>query len=236
MPLYRGAKRGPFTLKEARTFSAIGPHLARFVGLAEKFAAFGVASELAALDQVRCAALVIDAVGIARHVNSAAECLLGEDFYLVRGRPVASDCASNRRLQRLISSTHRTERGAAPSNVPVVIDREEAPWLLVEAMPVTAFGSDVFSAGRTVLLLTDLTSAPRPDASLLSIAFGLTAAEAKLAARLSSGHGLDGAAASLGVSHETARSQLKAVFAKTRTSRQAELAALVTRLRPPVDS
>ena len=39
------------------------------------------------------------------------------------------------------------------------------------------------------------------------------------------------AAASLGVSRETARTQLKAVFAKTNTRRQAELAALVARLR-----
>ena len=233
MPLYRGAKRGPFTLKEARYFSAISPHMARFVGLAEKFAAFGVATELAALDQVRCAALVIDAVGIARHMNPAAERLLGGDFYLVRGRPVAGDRASNRRLQRLMASAQGAARGSPPGHPPVVIDREQAPWLLVEAMPVTALGSDLFSAGRTILLLTDLTSPRRPDAMLLGAAFGLTAAEAKLAARIAGGCGIDAAAAALGIGRETARTQLKAVFAKTHTSSQAELAAFSARLRRP---
>ena len=51
------------------------------------------------------------------------------------------------------------------------------------------------------------------------------AAEAKLAAKLALGSGIENAAASLGVSRETARTQLKAVFAKTNTRRQAELVA-----------
>jgi DNA-binding CsgD family transcriptional regulator len=113
----------------------------------------------------------------------------------------------------------------------VVIDRAESPWLLVEAMPVTAFGSDFFSAGRAILLLTDLTSPLKPDAALLSAAFGLTAAEARLAAQLGSGAGLNEASACLRVGRETARSQLKAVFAKTNTHRQADLVGLIARLR-----
>ena len=99
-------------------------------------------------------------------------------------------------------------------------------------MPVTAFGSDLFSSGRVILLLTDLRSMQRPDLTRLSVAFGLTQAETKLAAQLGTGVGLDAAATSLGVSRETARSQLKAVFAKTKTHRQAELAALIARLSP----
>jgi DNA-binding CsgD family transcriptional regulator len=120
-------------------------------------------------------------------------------------------------------------RGSAQPYAPIVVYRNDAPWLLVEAMPVTAFGSDFFSPGRIILLLTSL--APRRQGAIhLSTAFGLTAAEAKLAARLASGAGIDIAAASLGVSRETARTQLKAVFAKTSTTRQAELTALIARL------
>ena len=164
-------------------------------------------------------------------VELLAQDLLGDDFNLVRGRPVAHDPASNRRLQQLASSALHAEARDAQPYRPVVIDRDEAPWLLVEAMPITAFGSDLFSPGRVILLLTDLTSAQRLDTTRLSIAFGLTTAEAKLTAQLAGGGGIDAAAASLGVSRETARSQLKAVFAKTNTRRQAELAALVARLR-----
>ena len=115
--------------------------------------------------------------------------------------------------------------------MPIVVDRDVAPWLLVEAMPVTAFGSDLFGPGRVILLLTDLRSPLRPEATQLCAAFGLTIAEAKLAGKLALGSGIENAAASLGVSRETARTQLKAVFAKTNTRRQAELAALVARFR-----
>jgi DNA-binding CsgD family transcriptional regulator len=97
-------------------------------------------------------------------------------------------------------------------------------------MPVTAFGGNFLGAGRAILTLTDLTSSPPPNPSMLMRAYGLTAAETRLAARIASGVGIGDAAAALGIAKETARSQLKAVFAKTRTSRQAELAHLVTRL------
>jgi DNA-binding CsgD family transcriptional regulator len=231
LPLFRGNERGPFTPEDARRLAPIGPHVAKIVSLAEKFAAFDVTSKLSALERVNSAALVIDAAGRATQMNLPAQNLLGGDFNLVRGRPAAHDPASNRRLQQLVSSALHTAPGGARAYAPVVVDRDEAPWLLVEAMPVTAFGSDLFSSGRLILLLTDLRSPLRPDSRQLCAAFGLTAAEAKLAARLASGLGIDVAAASLGVSRETARSQLKAVFAKTNTSRQAELAGLLARLR-----
>ena len=231
LPLLRGSDRGPFTPEEARRLAPIRPHVAKVVRLAEKFAAFDVASKLSGMERVRCAAVVIDATGRARHTNLPAQDLLGDDFNLVKGRPAARDPASNRRLQQLVSAALHAGRGSAQTFPPIVVDRDEAPWLLVEAMPVTAFGSDLFSRGRVILLLTDLTSAQRPDMTRLSVAFGLTQAEAKLAAQLGIGIGIDAAAASLGVSRETARSQLKAVFAKTNTHHQAELVALVTRLR-----
>jgi hypothetical protein len=75
-------------------------------------------------------------------------------------------------LQHLVSSALHTAPGGARAYAPVVVDRDEAPWLLVEAMPVTAFGSDLFSSGRLILLLTDLRSPPRPETTQLCAAFG----------------------------------------------------------------
>lgn len=230
LPIYRGDD--PFGHEDATRLATVGPYLGKIVGLAQKFAAFDVTSKLSALERVRCAAIVIDAMGRARQMNLPAQDLLGDDFNLIRGRPVARDPASNRQLQQLVSVALYAERGSAQPHASIVVDRDEAPWLLVEAMPVTAFGSDLFSAGRAILLLTDLRSPLRPEATQFCAAFGLTAAEAKLAAKLASGVGIDGAASSLGVSRETARSQLKAVFAKTNTRRQAELAGLLARFRP----
>ena len=57
--------------------------------------------------------------------------------------------------------------------------------------------------------------------------YGLTVAEAKLVIALVSGQTLDAIAAATGTSPNTLKNQLKAVFRKTNTSRQAELMKLV---------
>jgi DNA-binding CsgD family transcriptional regulator len=59
----------------------------------------------------------------------------------------------------------------------------------------------------------------------------LTAAEARLAALIGAGETVERAAERLGISAHTARTQLKAVFGKADTQRQAELAVLLAKLR-----
>jgi DNA-binding CsgD family transcriptional regulator len=231
LSLYRGDDQGPFTPEDAERIGGVGQYVAKIVSLAQKSAAFDVASKLSMLERVRSPAIVIDGVGRVTQMNAPAQSLLGPNFKLIRGRPTANDPASNRRLQQLISSALHAKRSSAQPFAPIVVDRDEAPWLLVETMPFTAFGSDLFGSGSVILLLTDLTAPLQPEATQLCAAFGLTLAEAKLAAKLASGSGIISAAASLGVSRETARTQVKAVFAKTNTHRQAELAALVARVR-----
>jgi DNA-binding CsgD family transcriptional regulator len=57
--------------------------------------------------------------------------------------------------------------------------------------------------------------------------FGLTKAEARLALRVAEGSSLASAAQAFNVKLTTIRSQLQQVFAKTGTSRQTELVALL---------
>jgi len=66
-----------------------------------------------------------------------------------------------------------------------------------------------------------------PDVARLRAEFGLTKAEARLALRLAGGASLTSAAEAFDVKMTTIRSQLQQVFAKTGTSRQAELVALL---------
>jgi DNA-binding CsgD family transcriptional regulator len=70
------------------------------------------------------------------------------------------------------------------------------------------------------------------DADLMRV-FGLTAAEARLADRLLREESLDAAAESLGVSHWTARNQLKNIYLKTDTHSQGQFIALIARLGRP---
>jgi len=84
---------------------------------------------------------------------------------------------------------------------------------------------------QTVLLAMNESTRPHaiPD-HWLSQMFGLTRAEASVTNWLISGRTIDAYAQHRGVSVETARSQLKAVLAKTGLSRQAQLVATLSRL------
>ena len=60
--------------------------------------------------------------------------------------------------------------------------------------------------------------------------YNLTPAETQLALRLARGERLREAAEEAQIAYETARARLKSIFAKTGTSRQTELALLISRL------
>lgn len=73
-------------------------------------------------------------------------------------------------------------------------------------------------------------AAPMTLPAVLRDLYGLTPAEIRLALQLSSGIGLPEACELIGIRRETGRTQLKAVFTKTGTGTQAQLAHLLTRL------
>jgi DNA-binding CsgD family transcriptional regulator len=65
--------------------------------------------------------------------------------------------------------------------------------------------------------------------------FQLTRAEAALALRLAEGESLADAAAALDIAYNTARSHLRAIFAKSGTHRQVQLVALLRSLAGDFD-
>ncbi len=83
---------------------------------------------------------------------------------------------------------------------------------------------------HTIVILLALNEPPEPSASVLQKMFDLTAAEARLAIQMTSGRPLAEVAGVNGITTATARSQLSSIFAKTNTSRQPELVALLARI------
>lgn len=85
--------------------------------------------------------------------------------------------------------------------------------------------------GQPVLVaIHENSGPPRTAPAVLRDLYGMTPAETRLAMLLTSGIGLPDACMQLGIKRETGRSQLKAIFTKTNTSTQAQLAHLLTRL------
>lgn len=229
LPLYRSAARGPFTNAEAAYAATVARHLARIVSLALQVREAGVSATLEVLESLRYAAVVLDIAGEVTRLNDAARGLLGRGLTIHRGRMLALDHASNTRLKTLISCA-LSPAGASATSRPILIPCEDNTGIIVTATPLTAHAASYFATGRLLLTLK-LTIPASPDPTELKALFGLTTAEARLAERMSSGCDLGTAAGIIGIGRETARTQLRSVFAKTGVRRQAELTALLAALQ-----
>ncbi len=81
--------------------------------------------------------------------------------------------------------------------------------------------------GALALFLSHPEPETAADPEAIRTLLGLTPAEARLAAAMARGHNLVSAARQLGIAHNTAKVQLRAIFAKTGVNRQARLVALI---------
>jgi len=87
----------------------------------------------------------------------------------------------------------------------------------------------LFERATAIVMIDDLGAQSTPTARLLRHFFGLTDAEAAIAAAIGSGWELDEISHMRGVSLGTLRNQLETILAKTGIRRQTELVALLRR-------
>lgn len=196
----------------------------------------GALSAAALVERASCAALVVDARRRLHDANQKAVDLLaaGSTITGTLGRLHLVDRKADDKLEELLSVL---TRGDPVDGSRLTYSTGDAVWQVILAalppLPAAAGALGLIPARRLVLaVVNEVTSDPSGpvDQSLLRLAFGLTPAEARLAARLGLGDSLRAVAEREGVTFETARTRLKSVFAKTQTKRQAELALLVARL------
>lgn len=92
------------------------------------------------------------------------------------------------------------------------------------------YGSSIFLGGTVAILMADREKKAAPDTARIASAYRLTQAETRVLEGILAGQRPAKIAASAGVSTETVRSQLKAIFGKTGTSGQTGLIRLATGL------
>ncbi|MEO5326586.1 helix-turn-helix transcriptional regulator [Mesorhizobium sp. CC13] len=83
--------------------------------------------------------------------------------------------------------------------------------------------------GAALVIIADAGSTVAPQPSVLVRLFGLTPAEAELAALMGQGLDLDDASVTLGITKNTAKAHLRMVFSKTGVTRQSGLVRLLLR-------
>ncbi len=230
LSILRSSRQGAFTPADGRLLTDAASHLGRAASLASKLSFAQGLGAVEALERLGRAAFVVDSGGVIVTANTLADQHASGDLLVVRGRLHAADPASDRRLQALITqAVSRRTPGTAPPQ-PLFVARRAGRPHMVEALPATGPMRDVFGRIGALVVVTDLDAPPQLPDSMICEAFCLTAAQGRLASILVGGEDLRKAADCLGITYETARAHLKAIFSKTQVSRQAELTTLLARM------
>jgi len=226
VPFQRNARQGPFTRADAAELALLVPVLTRILARAERLAAANLTLRLDDLGGLHLAAWAIDAKGGVMFRNTAADAVCGADLWLGSGRLRAADPGNNAKLAAFINAAAQDPRGVEP----VILLRDGVPWLLMDALAVTQRTMNVFTGAKAILLASPIVASAAPVGKILADAFGLTRAEARFAQVLTDGGGLAHAAATLGISRETARTHLGALFDKAGVRGQVPLVALLAQI------
>jgi DNA-binding CsgD family transcriptional regulator len=182
-------------------------------------------SPAAALNAMRLPAIALDQHGFVADVNAAADAVFDQNIKIKDKRLFIRDPGARTLLKDAIDQLKDLPR-LAPFD-PVIVPRTDKLPVIVRIWP---FDGPAHSPGqevRSLLTLNALGPRPGPPAAILAKTFRLTPSEAKLACIIARGAPPGIAARELKISRETARNQLKSVFAKTDTHRQSELVALL---------
>ncbi|QXX76495.1 hypothetical protein MHY1_p00017 (plasmid) [Methylovirgula sp. HY1] len=156
--------------------------------------------------------------------------MLGNDLRIEWRRLILRDRTAQTDFENFCERLKSTSDIAEMPTQPIVIRRKEKPPIIMRILPIDGAARGPFLSARALVILIDMATKLRPKTEEIARIFRLTTAEARIAARVATGMTLENAAVELGITKETARNQLKSVFAKTGTHRQSELVALLARL------
>ena len=231
LSIERRSKRQPFSKTELAKMTMLGLHLRRAGSIALKFGLARSEGTLDAFEQLNCGALLLDLNGKLVRLNDSAKAQIGDCINVIEGSLHAAHKGADGALQRLIGSVvARGPAHQASAEGAAALPRPEGRPMIAYAAPIVASAGDIFQHAKAIVMLVDPDQHREPGELILHEAFGLTAAETRLALRLNKGEDLHAAAVELGISYETARTALKHVFSKVGVSRQSELTVLLAKL------
>jgi len=226
----RSEAAGAFSDTEVALLRRLLPYLQRGLRAGQLLQRTQAVRQVAqdALDSVPVGVIIVGVGGAVLGVNRVGrEVMTARDvFSLGRGGLELSRDGRRTLVRDVVAELLRGRSGNRPSSqlsFSVARPSGQRP-LSVTIMPVTDLGpaSSPEEPGA-ILFLGDPDRTGEIDEPRLRQLYGLTAAEARVAALLARGYRLDEIAELLGVAYETTRKHLKKVLAKIETDRQADL-------------
>lgn len=223
---------GPVEDQAVVELNALRPHLARAALMSARLR----------LERARGMADSLTTMGLPSAVLSGSGKVISTSSSFARVGPqiiptafggiALANAEANALLAQAIEGLNAVTLQHGAKSIAVPAD-EDGAALIVHLIPVRRSAHDIFGPAMGVLVVTPLGSSQTLTDDLLNGLFDLSPAETRAAQGLLAGKSIEDLAADLGLSRETIRSQVKAVLAKTGTSRQADLMALLSNVRTP---
>lgn len=230
----RPSTASPFTAEDAALLRRLLPYLERGLRAGQLLRRSQNVRQVAldALDVMPVGVIVLSLGGAVLGANKVARDVMAGRDVLIVGRSGLELVSEGRRqrFRELIAETNKLgdrNRPTRPKAFSATRPAGMRPLSLLIWPVRTPFAAAGWDEPAAVIFVGDPDRPGEIDESRLRQIYGLTGAEARVAALLARGYRLDEIAELLDVAYETTRKHLKQIFGKTGTGRQADLVRMV---------
>lgn len=228
----RGAKR--FDASSRELAEALLPHIRNSLEISNRFVGmqqFGRVT-LEVLNRSALGIVVVDEFMNLKFANNYAEDLLrySKEMTVRQGKLVVTDISVSKKLSSGVKNACAVFSTLEESSEIFFKHGALQNQIKIKILPVAKSVLGFAGHGQLAVIFIETTSGVKLDSeAALREIYGLTPAEARLGNAIASGESLRDYSERVGVSFETVRTQMKQIFIKTDTNRQAEFILLLSR-------
>ena len=237
----RGEKALHYQQGEISLFKLLAPHVCRTLAISDALDIRALRSEMLerTLDGLVAGVFLTTRDGRVVYMNAAAERQIrtGNSIRIVNNRISPTDPAARAALSKAIDAASRDDFDMDMSEHSLAMPDIDGAGYVATLLPVDRGqrrGVVAPFAASVAVFTQDPVQAPLMPGEAFARLYRLTGAELRVLLALDQGLGGKEAADMLGIGEPTVRTHLQRIFAKTDTSRQADLLRLLHNSTPPI--
>ena len=237
----RGEKALHYQQGEISLFKLLAPHVCRTLAISDALDIRALRSEMLerTLDGLVAGVFLTTRDGRVVYMNAAAERQIrtGNSIRIVNNRISPTDPAARAALSKAIDAASRDDFDMDMSEHSLAMPDIDGAGYVATLLPVDRGqrrGVVAPFAASVAVFTQDPVQAPLMPGEAFARLYRLTGAELRVLLALAQGLGGKEAADMLGIGEPTVRTHLQRIFAKTDTSRQADLLRLLHNSTPPI--
>ena len=223
-----------FDEREKARLNLLLPHVQRAVQIHRRLAAAEQqrALTLEMLERLSLGIIIVEADARVAFVNSVAHrtLKLARDLTVVHGRLCLRNQRPKRTFEKVIRDAAWTSigRGTSPGGIVAVPRPEGLPLSLLVSPYRAPLASDTQVHGTALIIFSDPDAETAIPEQTLAQMLGLSPAEGRLISALVAGQGISEYADSVGISKNTAKTQMRQIFNKTGYNRYTDIVRAVS--------